>query len=300
MQPIRELLRRIDGIATTAQTAVRSIERNRRYRDTPMSTGASLYQSVDVPRLRALVAVQRAAGALAARAARLPARSSIHLPARRAALTAHAQRPLSALYERWVFLEIVRAFHGALDSDLLASLLGEGSGTLGGDFDEQTQYVRTEADGRTIRIRFEPWILTRELAVAGGHGVYRSATVAHAWRPDILIQVERGMRAGIPIVTSAWVIDAKLATAARRELWEQVLKYSSMRAAIDDALVVHSVALALPARDAGGIEFYESLPGGPHVPLHVMPLLPGTRTAAAEQALAQLVAEVRGERPAAR
>lgn len=292
LQSPRELRRRVDEVAATAQSAIRSIERSRRYRDTPMPDGVSLYQSVDVPRLRALQRVLRAARMLAARSARLPSHARIAIPTRSAALTAQAQRPISALYERWVFLEIVRAFHGSLDSAVIATLLADTGTGLARDFDERTEYVRMENDGRTLRIRFEPWILTRELAIAGGHGVYRSATVAHAWRPDILIQLERGSRAGIPIVTSAWVIDAKLATAARRELWGQVLKYSSMRAAIDDAAVVRMVALALPARDAGGIEFYESLPAGPHVPLHVLPLLPGSRTRAAAEALAKLVAAV--------
>ena len=281
----RELRQRVDDLAASAHTAVRAIERNRRYRDTPMSTGASLYQSSDLPRLRELQRVQRAARALAVRIAHLPAHAVVTLP-RTVGEAAQALRPLAALYERWVFLQIVRAFHGSLDSAVTASLLS------GGDFDERTEYVRAIRGDRTVRVRFEPWILTRELAVTGGHGVYRRAGVAHAWRPDILITVEHGMRAGIPIVTGAWVIDAKLATAARRELWDQVLKYSGMCASIDDARVVRSIGLALPGRDAGGIAFYESLPPPPHVPLYVLPLLPGTRTEAAAQALQKLVREV--------
>jgi hypothetical protein len=283
---LRELRQRIDELAASAHAAIRTIERNRRYRDTPMTGTASLYQISDLPRLRELQRAQRTARALAARIARLPANAMVTLPRTYTGEAAQALRPLAALYERWVFLQIVHAFHGSLDSSVVAALL------RGGDFDERTEYVRTLRGERSIRIRFEPWILTRELAVTGGHGVYRRAGVAHAWRPDILITMERGVRAGIPIVTGAWVIDAKLATAARRELWDQVLKYSEMCASIDDARVVRSIGLALPARDAGGIEFFESLPPPPHVPLYVLPLMPGTRTDAAQQALQKLVGEV--------
>jgi hypothetical protein len=288
---VRELRQRVDDLAASAHTAIRAIERNRRYRDTPMSTGASLYQSSDLPRLRELQRVQRAARALAVRIVQLPASAVITLPRMSSGDAAQALRPLAALYERWVFLQIVRAFHGSLDSDVTSSLLS------GGDFDERTEYVRPARGGTTIRVRFEPWILTRELAVTGGHGVYRRAGVAHAWRPDILITVEHGMRAGIPVVSGAWVIDAKLATAARRELWDQVLKYSGMCASIDDARVVRSIGLALPARDAGGIAFYESLPPPPHVPLYVLPLMPGAGgTTAGRQGLGRLVSEVEGRR----
>jgi hypothetical protein len=291
----RQLRQRIRDVAAIAHAAARSIERNRRYRDTPMSTGASLYQAQDVPRLEALQVLIRAARALAARAALLPDDAIVLLPARRSVLAPGSRRPLSALYERWVFFEIVRALHGPLDDAVLQSLLGGPRAGIGGDIAERAHYVRTRPDGRTIRVRFEPWVVTRELAIAGGHGVYRSAAIAHAWRPDVLIQVEAGSGStDVPVVTDVWAVDAKLASAPRRELWEQVLKYGDIRAAIDDSPVVRSIALALPAPDAGGIEFFESLPGGDHPPLAVLPLLPGTRTRAGEEALRKLARDVCG------
>src|SRR5688572_2235227 len=133
----RELRQRVDELAASAHTAIRAIERNRRYRDTPMSTGASLYQSSDLPRLRELQRVERAARALAVRIAQLPASAVVALPRLAGGEAAQALRPLAALYERWVFLQIVRAFHGSLDADVTASLLS------GGDFDERTEFVRT-------------------------------------------------------------------------------------------------------------------------------------------------------------
>lgn len=297
--PVTTAIRqRLREIVTTAEAAIRSIESSRRYRDMPIAGNTTLYESVDVPRLRMLRDALRVARALAARAAHtagIPPATQRTLRSR-AVFTRKAQRPVSALYERWVFLQIVKAFHGELDPAVAAALLTDHGGSLPPDFDERTQFIMPCSNGRTLRIRFEPWILTRELAIVGEHGLYRGVEGAHAWRPDVVIQIEHGTRAGIPIVASAWIIDAKLASMPRRELWEQVLKYAQIRGSIDDALVVREVALALPALDDGGIAFYESLPSDPPVQLRVLPLLPGTSTVAAQNALKRLVSDVLRER----
>jgi len=280
---------RIGQIIATAESAIRAIERSRRYRDTPMSKQPTLYADVDVPRLEALQKIVRSARMLTARAAGLHDPARLRVP-RVSLLTERAQRPISAMYERWVFLEIVRAFHGALDAKVVDQLLGPGD-SMARDFDERTQYAATMHEC-TVRIRFEPWILSRELSIAFEHGLYRGAALAHAWRPDIVIQVERGTRGGIPVISDAWIIDAKLSAAPRRELWTQVLKYADIRASSNDTAVVRMVALALPAPDDGGIAFFESLPAGAPVPLRVLPLLPGQRTRSGAAALASLVAAV--------
>lgn len=289
---------RLREIVLSAEAAIRSIESSRRYRDMPIAGNTTLYESVDVPRLRMLRDALRVARALASRAAHI---SGIPVSTRqilrsRAVFTRKAQRPVSALYERWVYLQIVKAFHGALDSTLAQMLLNDFGGSLPPDFDERTQYVKPCSNGRTLRIRFEPWILTRELAIVGEHGLYRGAEGAHAWRPDAVIQIEQGTRAGIPVVESAWIIDAKLASLPRRELWEQVLKYAQIRSAINDTPVVQQVALALPAADDGGIALYESLPPDPPVALFVLPLLPGSSTPASQNALKRLITQVMTQR----
>lgn len=287
---IRDFRGRISRIIATAEAAIRSIERSRRYRDTPTAKQSTLYADVDVPRLEALQKIVRAARMLTARASSLPDSTRLRVP-RVSLLTQRAQRPISAMYERWVFLEIVRAFHGTLDGHIIEQLLGPGESATVRDFDERTQYVAT-MHNCTLRIRFEPWIPIRELSIAFEHGLYRGPALAHAWRPDIVIQVERGTRAGIPVVSDAWIIDAKLATAPRRDLWSQVLKYADIRASSNDASVVRMIALALPAPDDGGIGFFESLPAGAPVPLRVLPLLPGQRTRSAAAALSSLVSAV--------
>jgi len=287
VRAVAEFRKRIGSIAATAESAIRAIERSRRFRDTPMLRQSTLYADVDVPRLEALHKVVRTARMLNARVAALPETAPLRVP-RVSLLTQRAQRPISAMYERWVFLEIVRAFHGTLDGHTIEQLLGPAENAAVRDFDERTQYTAT-MNGCTLRIRFEPWILSRELSIAFEHGLYRGPALAHAWRPDIIIQVERGTRAGIPVVSDAWIIDAKLATAPRRELWMQVLKYADIRASSNDATVVRMIGLALPAPDDGGIGFFESLPASPPVPLRVLPLLPGERTRSASAALAGLV-----------
>ena len=295
LDPVSVAIRqRLREIVLSAEAAIRSIESSRRYRDMPIAGNTTLYESVDVPRLHMLRDALRVARALAARASQvtgIPVSTQRFLRSR-AVFTRKAQRPLSALYERWVFLQIVKAFHGDLDDAFAATLLTDHGGLLHPDFDERTQYLKPCSDGRTLRIRFEPWILTRELAIVGEHGLYRGVEGAHAWRPDVVIQLERGTRAGIPVVESAWIIDAKLATLPRRDLWEQVLKYAQIRSSINDTPVVREVALALPASDDGGIMLYETLPPQPPVPLHVLPLLPGSSTPAAQNALKRLSREV--------
>ncbi|MEX2285267.1 MAG: hypothetical protein WEE89_22470 [Gemmatimonadota bacterium] len=278
---------RLHEIAAQARAALDAIERNRRYRDLANPAGAlTLYQSQDLPRRETLNQVLRAARSLARQistASKQPSTSSVEQ--RRPRAPFRAQLPLSMLYERWVYLQLV----GALQSRLQAA----GEPALSVELEAAAFVVHDSV----IRIRLEPWIPVRELAIAGGHALYRAGAATHPWRPDVIIQIERGARAGIPIVEHAYVIDAKLASSSRDAIWEQVVKYRYICAAIDDRRVVRTIALALPtSRPAAELELqHRSARIGVNV--QVLPLMPGGMSTAGPESLDRLVAEVLSELP---
>ncbi len=281
-------LARLREMAAAARGAIRSIERNRRYRDVPTAQGApTLYQAHDVPRSTALRQALKGAQSLAHHLRNLPA-----LPAARATLArepashARAELPLSALYERWVYLRLIRAFQQGMAGPPAAHA------TLGDLELAEAEGAEFHANDRTVRIRFEPWILSREVAIASGHALYRAGAVTHAWRPDTVIQIEEGVRAGIPVVRDVYIIDAKLAASPRDEVWDQVAKYRHIRASTNDERVVRMIALALPSLRPVPLETLQQRFDRLGVAARVLPLLPGDESGAGDESLRRLVAEV--------
>ncbi|MGH7576802.1 MAG: hypothetical protein ACREM1_16965 [Longimicrobiales bacterium] len=313
----RAILARVVSIDRAARAAIRRIERNRRFRDTPMPTGSTLYESVDEPALvrlhalqrrsrRAAVAIRRGlsqaadgpppavgGGREAGRFGTLAAGRrevggfGVFTPARRggqadgfgrmqgsgrigtfgragpgqlarAILGPKPEgvvRPLSALYERWVMVRVVEALRAAgLEGGSIhdALIRDERKGDWR-DFDDDAAVTLGATANRIVRVRFEPWIHSRNVAVMRGDGLYRSGDAPHSWRPDMVLQIEDAARAarqawssGVPVVRAVIIIDAKLAPVLRMTHWQQVQKYRFIRASANDARVVRHVYIASP------------------------------------------------------
>jgi hypothetical protein len=269
----RRVIARLQEIAGAARNAIRLIERSRRYRDAPTPDGgATLYQAHDVPRRAAWQRALHGAQRMVRQLRDLPGTSSPQ--PRRASNRDNRNRtelPLSTLYERWVFLRIVRAFQERFREPAIGcqqfGLADLESAELEG--------IRFQRGDRIIRIRLEPWIAAREIAIAEGHALYRPGPATLAWRPDIVVQVEAGSRAHIPLIESAYIIDAKTSTGPPDEVWERVSKYRRIRASRNDSRVVRLVALALPTAQAPALPAALKPYQGPQLEWTSLSLLPG-------------------------
>lgn len=280
----RAMLARANAIDRDTRAAIRRIERNRRFRDTPMPTGSTLYQSVDEPALARLRDLQHRSQRVAAELRRRFAEGAFsgtatggwavrpRQPLRETTRASRADspypaasgtprpqgvpRPLSALYERWVMLRVVEALRdaGLEGGSMHDALIRDERKGYWRDFDDEAAVTFTGTQDRIVRVRFEPWIHPRNVAIMQGEGLYRAGDALHSWRPDIVIQIDDAARpalehrgVGLPAVRACIIIDAKLAPVLRMTHWQQVQKYRFVRASANDARVVRNLFIASPA-----------------------------------------------------
>lgn len=156
----------------------------------------------------------------------------------------------SRLYEQWVFLQIVAAFRSAGLS--CASQLGilhssqKFRFTL--DLDRGARATFVAPDGRSVIVRYEPWVKPRESAVQNRDSVYRGTTGANAWSPDILIEfLTNPSEVGTaPRIEYGVIVDAKYTRVIRDDHWNSTSKYLEIRATGTDAQIIRQQWLAFP------------------------------------------------------
>jgi hypothetical protein len=158
----------------------------------------------------------------------------------------------SKLYEIWVYIQIVAAFKAlgfsATAIDGLYQADGERSLTL--EFAQDTVITLTNAKGTRVRVRYDPWIEGRDLALKRRDGLCfsRSGGVV---RPDVVIEFLRGYtEASIPIVSYAAVIDAKYRRVDGDDL-DKLQKYHRLASSVqpNGPDVALQLWLAHPAND---------------------------------------------------
>lgn len=158
-------------------------------------------------------------------------------------------KPTWRMYEQWVLLQLLAALREAglrCDSpEQLVRRIGRARFTL--DFERGTAFVHYAADGRMLRVRYEPWIPDRRNARATGDSVYRPGGSLD-WSPDLLIEVnspDPDPARHAPI-DYAVVIDAKYSERLREEQWEGARKYFEIHDAVNRRPIVRQVWLAHP------------------------------------------------------
>lgn len=270
--------------AIGAEAQSRLIERDRPFRDMSVD-GESLYETVDLPRIRRLQSAAHRAHALrtrmheARKAAFLrdvpsipgPMRSPVfqHVPAYRrfrdaaihftratAVILSEGEeeqlKSTSRMYEQWVLLQILAALREsglrAEGGARLIRVIGRQRFTL--DIERGAHVEFRSRDGRIVAVRYEPWILPRDSARARSDTVYRGREGSVPWSPDILIEVLKDDAAiGVPnTVEYGIVVDAKYSRRLQESQWQSARKYLEIKSTRTDRQVVFQSWLVFPGR----------------------------------------------------
>jgi hypothetical protein len=295
--------RRAQDYALRARAEIAAIEADRPFRDRATADGASLYQSLDLPRLEVLHAAAAKAVAIGTQIGTLhgtfprgrlsdlrglgePSPVFDNVPTyRRFRQTALAWlatswtlaefgererlKPTWRMYEQWVFLSIASALRTAglrcVSQRDFAEVLSDGRYSI--DLERGARLEFQDANGRRLRLSYEPWILPLDLARARGDRIYQGSASMAAWSPDILIEALPGDRQSDPPHYGI-VIDAKYSRSPHRYA-ERLQKYLRIRSVDDNRQVVRQVWAASPA--GSGIvvddEVVKWSYAGPSVPL---------------------------------
>ena len=267
----------------TALDQARVIERDRRFRDQRVREGPTLYQLEDVPRLNRLRQAAYRAEALVRSVGRSRALSFLegvrpvlalpetpiftHVAAYRRLFrtmfryltsslllldtgTEERLKATSRMYEQWVFLQIVSALtHAGLRCEGTEGILRQVTVdrfTL--DIERGAELMFEGKDGRRLKVRYEPWVFSRDEASARGDSVYQGRPRAAPWCPDILVELgSTSSDAGARFVVEyAFVIDAKYTRRLSPAAWYYTEKYREIRSARDRRQVVKQIWLAYP------------------------------------------------------
>jgi hypothetical protein len=267
----------------SALEQARAMERDRRFRDQRVRDGPTLYELEDVPRLNRLRHAAHRALALERSVQRSQSLSFLegvrpvlalpetpiftHVAAYRRLLRTMVRylrssvllldtgaeerlKATSRMYEQWVFLQILSALHHAgLRCGGTEGILRQVTVdrfTL--DIDRGAELMFEGRDGRRLKVRYEPWILSRDEARARGDSVYQGRARAAPWCPDILVEVGAMSNGATPgfVVEYAFVIDAKYTRRLKPAAWYDTEKYREIRSATDRRQVVKQIWLAYP------------------------------------------------------
>ncbi len=257
------------------------IESERRFRDVRIGAGPSLYEMVDLPRIRRL-------GENSARARRAEslARSLMDLPYLREApaelqairggvfersadyhrvfslvreylltnaiwfegeTNANITKLTSRLFEQWCYLQVVEAFRaGGLDLCEWAGVLRQHlHSRFILDFERGLAFEGDIGGGLRVRIRYEPWILSDSGANAKGETLCRGTSSDTPWSPDIVIEcLQRDADEWRAVY--AVVLDSKYTPRITSAHWEKTAKYLEIRRTHDRRQVVRQLWLIAP------------------------------------------------------
>jgi hypothetical protein len=155
------------------------------------------------------------------------------------------------MYEQWIFLQTLAAFRvcglSPMSQEGLLTRSRRHRFTI--DLERGTRVFFRCPDGRTISVRYEPWIHPATLARSLHDTVYRGRSGENSWCPDVLIEVltESNDRSQPARLDYAIVIDAKYTSRINPRHQDGVRKYNEIRSTNDDRPVVRQVWLAYPS-----------------------------------------------------
>lgn len=156
----------------------------------------------------------------------------------------------SRLFEQWCFLKVVDSFR-------LAGLeLREWSDALRQhllarfvlDFERGLSFEGEFGTSLRVRIRYEPWIFSQNRASAVGETLCRGAAQDTPWSPDITIECLQRDGDGWRVVY-ALVVDSKYVAQLTTSHWEKTAKYLEIRRTQDRRQVVRQLWLVAPGAE---------------------------------------------------
>lgn len=273
---------RIEACAQNVRAHIRGIEADRTFRQRASGGEAGLYELEDMPRLQQLrTAIERAdrlrRGIDQAQALPLlrDVQPRLSLPATPVFEHVHPYRRIrdefhrylhsslilledgfderlkstQRMYEQWVFFQLAAALRNAglhcVSQDALFHRSQRFRYTL--DLDRGASLAFRAADGRTIVLRYEPWVLPYAAAQQRGDSLYRGTRGEAAWSPDVVLEVlGNNPNTGASEVDYAVVVDAKYTTRIQDHHWNDTRKYRDIRATQTRRQVVYQLWLAYP------------------------------------------------------
>ena len=278
------LKRRAGFCASAAGDHIRAISAERPLRNIRFDEGPTLYESVDIPKIRrltdAICKANRAARLIEAMGM-LPFLADVRpelaheregafqrnaeyrevLRIIRGFLHANAlwsegedfsavTKLTSRLFEQWCFLRIVEAFRASgLDlREWSEAFRPNLHSRFILDFDRGLHFEGRLSTGLRLRLRYEPWILGEQSAERVGETLYRASSENVAWCPDIVVEcLKQQDNLWQPVY--AIVLDCKYAMRIRDQHWSDTHKYLQIRSTRSKRQVVRQLWLISP--DAG-------------------------------------------------
>ena len=275
------LIRRANSCARAAAAHIDVIVDEKEFRNANVGAGPSIYETIDIPRIRRLTrALQdaREAGALATAMTELPYLRDVppqfatvrggafqRSPEYRCVLgivrgfllanavwydgdkLATVTKLTSRLFEQWCYLRIVDAFRECgIDLEEWDDALRQNlSSRFILDFDRGLRFEGSLGSALRLRFRYEPWILGRSSALEAGETLCRGRRGEAAWCPDIVIEcLQRD--AGDWQAVYGIVLDCKYSTAIREHHWTDTAKYLEIRSTHSQRQVVKQLWLVAP------------------------------------------------------
>ena len=153
-------------------------------------------------------------------------------------------KPTWRLYEQWVFLQVIAAL-GRLGFKLRHQniLSGRSSGVFRLDLHRDAGADLQGPDGTQLRVRYEPLLFPRQLALEREKRFFRGTRGDRAWSPDVVIEWSDSQHHRWAIV-----IDAKYTWSPRHRI-RGLEKYFEIRSTRTERPAVKQVWLAHPGRE---------------------------------------------------
>lgn len=176
------------------------------------------------------------------------------------------------MYEQWVFLQVLAAFRDVgltpmFQKSLLSRTFHQRF-TI--DLERNTQVGFLARDGRSVRVRYEPWVRSKTMAEAEHESVYKGKGGEVPWAPDLLIEVFSAGQHEERQPEYAIVLDAKYSRSISDDQKSGVKKYDDIRGIENDRPVVKQVWIVHPG-DAGVLPWDDAVTWtstGPDRPLN--------------------------------
>ena len=153
------------------------------------------------------------------------------------------------MYEQWIFLQVLAALRecglSPLSQEGLLTRSRRHRFTI--DIERGTRVSFRCPDGRSVNVRYEPWVHPVTLARSLHDTVYRGRSGENSWCPDVLIEVLASSSDRTASLDYAIVIDAKYTSRINPRHQDGVRKYNEIRSTDDDRPVVKQVWLAHPS-----------------------------------------------------
>lgn len=276
------LRQRIEYCAVAATSHARAIASERHLRDIRLGEGATIYESVDVPRLARLqrrVDVAEQCDTMIMAMQQLPFLREVP-PAFQSVrdgmfqrnddyktvflivqrfLLEHAQwyegeeyssitKLTWRIFEQWAFLRTVDAFRTAgVDLSEWTDVLRQNlRSRFIIDFERGLMFEGHLGTDMRLRFRYEPWIYGHEMAVKAQESLHRGRSGGVAWSPDIVIEcLQRNGDTWVSVYVI--VLDCKYAARVTDQHWTGIMKYLEIRSTCTGKQVVKQLWLVCPS-----------------------------------------------------